>query len=228
MSGTLFEVNTVSPSELLVSEYHVRGKTLVPDSFIRSVQKIGIVQPPIVRPEGENGELAIIDGVRRVRAAREAGLDTIRVIVTDIDDTDVLATSLTANMGVWSKPVSDSDEESSLMMLAVGESRETHAWETEYEEMKRVAYELGLRSDFDVFSDVFSTVPHVGDKTIANLVDEFESVSSVATASKDRLGSVSGVGEKTRSRLQNAAQKATEEHETVEIAWNVDNHESDG
>lgn len=222
MHTRLFEPNTVSPAKLEPSEYHVRGETMIPDSFVRSVERVGIIQPPLVRPEGEHGDLRVIDGVRRVRAAKDAGVNEIDVIVLDVDDAHALSMSLTANMDAWSKQVSDSDREKAIMSLAIGERRETNQWETAYDEAKRVEYELGVRGDIDVFRDSLGHVTNVGEKTLSNLVDEFDTVRDVAEASDEQLGSVPGIGEKTIPRVKEAAQTVVDTDDGVEIVWECD------
>jgi len=61
-----------------------------------SIQEQGIVQPLIVRPQGNNFEL--IAGERRWRAAQIAGLKEVPVIVRDADDRAVLEMALIENL----------------------------------------------------------------------------------------------------------------------------------
>ncbi len=51
----------------------------------KSIQEHGVVQPIIVKPSNKN-RYTIVAGERRWRAAREAGLDSIPVIIRDFDD----------------------------------------------------------------------------------------------------------------------------------------------
>lgn len=61
-----------------------------------SIKTHGILQPILVRPSGER--YAIIAGERRWRAAQMAGLNTVPVIVRDIDDQSLLEISLIENL----------------------------------------------------------------------------------------------------------------------------------
>ena len=51
-------------------------------SLVRSVRELGIVQPLVVRPEGRGYE--VVAGATRLRAATEAGLETVPCIVQDV------------------------------------------------------------------------------------------------------------------------------------------------
>jgi ParB-like nuclease domain len=55
------------------------------EQLIRSVKKEGIIQPIVVRPKG-NRRYETIAGNRRLRAAKIAKLETIPVVVRDLDD----------------------------------------------------------------------------------------------------------------------------------------------
>jgi ParB/RepB/Spo0J family partition protein len=60
----------------------------------------GILQPIIVRPHpsGEAGQFQIIAGERRWRAAREAGLEEVPVIIKEVDDQEAQLVSLVENL----------------------------------------------------------------------------------------------------------------------------------
>jgi ParB family chromosome partitioning protein len=64
--------------------------------LVHSVREIGLLQPIVVRPVGDDFEL--IMGERRWRAAQEAGLPTIPAIVRDTDDGDMLRDALLENL----------------------------------------------------------------------------------------------------------------------------------
>ena len=61
-----------------------------------SVKAVGILQPLIVRPEGDGYQL--IAGERRLRAAKLAGLDTVPVIERMASDDDLLTLALVENL----------------------------------------------------------------------------------------------------------------------------------
>ncbi len=63
----------------------------------RSIAENGILEPPVVRRKGDFFEL--IAGERRFRAARELGMESIEVIVMDVDSDDkMLVLSLVENI----------------------------------------------------------------------------------------------------------------------------------
>ncbi len=62
-----------------------------------SVRELGVLQPILVRPSGEDS-YELIAGERRWRAARRAGLSTIPAIVRDINDQTSLEHALVENL----------------------------------------------------------------------------------------------------------------------------------
>ena len=60
--------------------------------LVHSVRDVGLLQPIVVRPVGEDFELVM--GERRWRAATQAGLAAIPAIVRETDDTDLLRDAL--------------------------------------------------------------------------------------------------------------------------------------
>jgi ParB family chromosome partitioning protein len=69
----------------------------------RAIQSQGIIEPLIVRIVGnpddfEGPRYELIAGERRLRAARAAGLDSVPVIVRDLDDRAALEMSLVENL----------------------------------------------------------------------------------------------------------------------------------
>lgn len=69
--------------------------------LVLSVREVGILQPVVVRRVGdEQGEARyeLIMGERRLRAAKEAGLDRLPAIVRDTSDDDLLRDALLENL----------------------------------------------------------------------------------------------------------------------------------
>ena len=64
--------------------------------LVSSIKKSGIIQPIIVRKSGAGYE--IIAGERRWRAAQQAGLKSVPVIIRDAQDLDVAELSLIENI----------------------------------------------------------------------------------------------------------------------------------
>ena len=61
-----------------------------------SIRDRGILQPLLVRKDGDGYEL--VAGERRLRAARMAGLETVPVVVRELDDTELLELSIIENI----------------------------------------------------------------------------------------------------------------------------------
>lgn len=66
-------------------------------ALARSIAEAGVVQPLIARPLGD-GRYELIAGERRWRAAGEAGLETVPVLVRDEDEARRLQTALIENV----------------------------------------------------------------------------------------------------------------------------------
>jgi len=65
--------------------------------LVHSVREFGVLQPVVVRKNGD-GDYELIMGERRTRAAREAGLSAIPAIVRDTADEDLLRDALLENL----------------------------------------------------------------------------------------------------------------------------------
>jgi len=66
------------------------------DDLVESIKKYGVLQPIGVRPKGDGYEL--FAGDRRFRAAKEAGLKEIPVVIRDLSDEDALVLQATENL----------------------------------------------------------------------------------------------------------------------------------
>ena len=65
--------------------------------LVHSVSEFGVLQPVVVRKNGD-GDYELIMGERRTRAAREAGLESIPAIVRETADEDLLRDALLENL----------------------------------------------------------------------------------------------------------------------------------
>ncbi|WP_167146860.1 ParB/RepB/Spo0J family partition protein [Actinomyces sp. ZJ308] len=67
-----------------------------------SIAEVGLLQPIVVRqvptPPDEEARYELIMGERRLRASKEAGLETIPAVVRDTDDVDLLRDALLENL----------------------------------------------------------------------------------------------------------------------------------
>lgn len=67
------------------------------DDLTQSIASQGVIQPLVVREIAEN-QFEIIAGERRWRAAKQAGLNEVPVVIRDIDDQVALAIALIENI----------------------------------------------------------------------------------------------------------------------------------
>ena len=65
--------------------------------LIKSIKEKGILQPLLVRQTGKD-KYELIAGERRLRAAKEAGLHSLPVIIKDFSDTETLEVALIENL----------------------------------------------------------------------------------------------------------------------------------
>ena len=67
--------------------------------LVKSIKSRGILQPLLARPHPqEHGRYQIIAGERRWRAAQQAGLHDVPVLVRELSDSDAMAASLVENL----------------------------------------------------------------------------------------------------------------------------------
>jgi ParB family chromosome partitioning protein len=67
--------------------------------LVDSIRARGVLQPLLVRPHPKKvGQFQIIAGERRWRAAQQAGLHEVPVLVRELEDTEAMAASLVENL----------------------------------------------------------------------------------------------------------------------------------
>ena len=67
--------------------------------LVHSVREFGVLQPIVVRPHPElQGKYELVMGERRLRATKEAGLDSIPAVVKDTANEDMLRDALLENL----------------------------------------------------------------------------------------------------------------------------------
>jgi ParB family transcriptional regulator, chromosome partitioning protein len=90
---------TQVPLDLIQHNPFQPRKTFDPDelaSLCASVKNLGILQPVVVRKIGEQYQL--VAGERRLRAAQDAGLETVPVRIVDFNDQQVIEAALVENI----------------------------------------------------------------------------------------------------------------------------------
>src|SRR5262245_5515517 len=77
------EVQEIELTSIKMNPYQPR-RTFLPEEIeglAQSIQAVGLIHPPVVRPLEESGVYELISGERRFRAAQFIGLKTIPVII---------------------------------------------------------------------------------------------------------------------------------------------------
>lgn len=67
------------------------------DELADSIRQVGLVEPIVVRPDGKNS-FEVVVGERRYRAAQQAGLDKVPVIIRAYTDQEVMELNLIENI----------------------------------------------------------------------------------------------------------------------------------
>jgi ParB family chromosome partitioning protein len=84
---------------LIPSQSNVRHKVTGLDELVQSIKSSGIVQPLVVVPNGKEGQYEVVAGNRRLAAAKEAGLDTVPVVIRlDLSESGRLELQLIENL----------------------------------------------------------------------------------------------------------------------------------
>lgn len=97
-SVELQSVHRISPASIVPNPFQPR-KTFNDESLqelAASIQEFGVIQPLLVRRQGEAYEL--IAGERRLRASRLAGLAEVPVIVRELDDKEMAELAMIENL----------------------------------------------------------------------------------------------------------------------------------
>jgi ParB family chromosome partitioning protein len=70
------------------------------DDLVKSIGDKGVLEPILVRPrpDGEEGTFRIISGERRFRAAQEAGLYEVPVVILEVSEEEALEIALIENL----------------------------------------------------------------------------------------------------------------------------------
>ena len=91
-------IKTVKVEDLEPSKYQPRKEfnQEALDALVNSIKEKGVLQPLLVRKNGEKYE--IIAGERRWRASKIAGLNEVPVIEKELDNQEVLEVALIENL----------------------------------------------------------------------------------------------------------------------------------
>jgi ParB family chromosome partitioning protein len=92
--------------------------------LIQSVREHGILEPLLVRPS-KDGKYELVAGERRLRAAREVGLEEVPIVLRELDDRQALQVALMENLQREDlNPVEETDAVVELLALTLNARRE--------------------------------------------------------------------------------------------------------
>lgn len=113
------EFEFVSPDKLQIDSVNERSERVGPqkngESLEESIESQGIIQPPIVRENGDGYKVVV--GQRRTLAAQSVGLEEVPVVVVDWNDSEALLASITENVEAFQKEVSRKDRAAAIREL---------------------------------------------------------------------------------------------------------------
>ena len=118
-------VEQVDPYDINVDEMNERRENVNTSELEASVAEQGVIEPPIVRVRDEDAAVpySVIVGQRRTLAAQAVGLESISVVVRDLNDGDALLSSITENVDAFRESVSKKDR-----ALAIERLKEINGW----------------------------------------------------------------------------------------------------
>lgn len=92
--------------------------------LVQSVKEHDILEPLLVRPL-KDGEYELVAGERRLRAAREVGLEEVPIVVRELDDQQAIQVALIENLQREDlNPVEETDAVLDLLAIALETTRE--------------------------------------------------------------------------------------------------------
>lgn len=91
---TAIEIEKISCDGRFQPRFEIDEASL--DELVGSIKDVGVIQPILVRPQGECYEL--IAGERRLRASVKAGLKEIPAVVRELSDAEAAEVALVENM----------------------------------------------------------------------------------------------------------------------------------
>ena len=109
-------LDTADPDAVAIADVNERSEARMISGLQGNVAERGVLQPPLVRSDGEGG-LECVAGGRRVIAAQRAHLDELPVLVVKWSDAEALAASISENAAVFREEVSAQDRAEALGRL---------------------------------------------------------------------------------------------------------------
>jgi len=238
------ELKEVDPWEVTVSELNERQVGESDPELVKNVEKMGLIQPPIVRTlDGEGTEArmgakyAAVIGGRRVDAAQEADLDSIPVVVMDEwNDGEALAASITENIDAFRQEVSKQDRAVALQRLM-----ELNNWTQQdaAEELgvgnmtisnwlEPLKWEEGtsINPEYEVEEEDTANIDAEVEDTAGSKLNTDVDLSNVATDTIQQIRRMTGGGKEGEQLVQKVEKEGLSQHDIREMKRRVDRGES--
>lgn len=158
------EVATVIPLEKIISTQSQPRRYFDPKTMqllVESVRSEGILQPLLVRPT-ESDLFELVVGERRYRAALDAGLTQVPVIVREMTDSQAIQYALIENLQREDlTPIEETDAILQLLALRLGydiEGAISVFYRMENEAKGKVTRHVSGNSDAEIVEQVFASL----------------------------------------------------------------------
>lgn len=188
------DIKRFAPNILKPSKYHIRDDHTSPnEALIQSIEKTGLIN--VLIGVKEEGEIRLVDGVRRAKAAQKAGLESVPVWVKTLSRAEAKIESLLLNSEsdtATNKPVRADDRDASLSKLSEETGRSTDDLE----------YDIALTTETDRIESVLGGVDGIGQTIIGRISDQY--TLDDLTEDPTLLDGIAGVGPTRKERLLNA------------------------
>lgn len=130
--------------------------------LVSSIQSLGVIEPILVRPKTE-GRYELVAGERRYRAATDAGLTEVPVLIRNLSDQQALEIALVENLQREDlNPVEETEGILQLLAMSLDISREAViALLNQKSYMDRQNSEItdtGIRSQWEQVKDIFGII----------------------------------------------------------------------
>jgi ParB family chromosome partitioning protein len=184
-------------------------------SLVESIKQHGILSPLLVRPKGED-LYELVAGERRCRAAKDAGLDEVPVVVRELTDEDALQVALLENLQREDlNPLEETEGILQLLALKLNQTSESAiallntAAHPERKSVDNVIHSPEWQTVIDVFTSVGKFTPEsfrTNRLPLLNLPDDIKEALRSGRLSYTKARAIARVkGQLERQELLDAA-----------------------
>lgn len=186
------EHKRVPLSALTQSEFHFRDTTTPPKTLQRSIERLGIITPLVCVETTDT--IAVLDGMKRLNAAKELNNETVPVIVYNtLSPQKQIEVSVVLNTIPNNSDV-DSEKE---VIESIIDSYD-HLTMNDYH---NVSYAIGFESDFERLMFEFNEVDYISAEDIDALIDYVPHIADISYFSFEQYKRVDGIGDKKAKRM---------------------------